>query len=146
MILPETVATTTHGTFDLDSGAYELKVHGVARAPSSVPPPAWTVPPPALVNSVDNPSLPQDYRTKYMTFSNPGGVPTPWSVSAIDSTTTVSYLPIGQATSPQQLVFIDIHAFTDSGDTATGEYFTVQPVIRELSSPVLRGNMQAEFR
>lgn len=148
MILPE-VVNTSLGTVNMMGKT--LRVHGVIRAPASSTPPAWSFQPPALVDPASNPNLPRDYRTKYITFSNPGSTPTPWeiqTISTFDLDTT--YKPIGGVTTQPSFRFVRVDFVTDQEcptPPCDGDYFITQPIIKDdTGATLLRGNMQAEYR
>lgn len=147
MILPLSVQTGPSSTVSLLGTT--LKVNGAIQAPASSTPPAWSIQPPALASFASNPNLPRDYRTKYITFSNPGGAPTPWETT-ITISDQLQHPPIGGVTGQMfDILALDFVTDQECGTPPCGgDYFITQPVIKDdgSGSVLLRGNMQAEYR
>ncbi|MBI5434005.1 MAG: hypothetical protein HZA52_14330 [Planctomycetes bacterium] len=144
--------------------SYQVQINGTQRFLSALsatgfpqvinPPPAWTVPPAALPTPVVDPTLPVDFRTRYINLTNPPAqqVPTPWSYAT--PTFATQYQPLLGATGYVQ-TFLRVPPSSQplDDDEAAGQptpylrYFNMQMVATNVITNLVRwSNLQHEYR
>ncbi len=139
------------GGYTLSQGVHSVHVNGQKQSPPAPPtvPTGWTQPPGTLQFPVVKTSLPADYDTKYIRFTNIGGVPTPWPQALTSGDFVQQYQPLAQATVPQRFDFV---LFSEpDNECVPGPcehwYFNTQVVIKDdLGNKLLRSNLQPEYR
>jgi len=129
----------------------ELKINGANEMPT-MHPPAWYRPPGTLETPPKDTSLPIGYRSKYISFR--ASPPAPWSEVIAVQTNFKSYSPLSHASATVDLQFGLASVIVDDecmgGPPCSETYFNTQVVFSTApsptGSPVLRSNLQAEFR
>ena len=107
---------------------------------------AWRQPPATLVPSKVKATLPLDYQTKYIRFTDVSLPSLPWGGTVAPSHEE-SFAPLAGLTGMNPLDFIRFEVLDDESTASDHWYFANQAeVFDDVGSDLLRSNLQVEYR
>jgi hypothetical protein len=140
------ILPTTAGGVALNTSSRYLRLHDTTVTPVGTSAgDGWIHPPGALASPPSLGSLPQDFRTKYISFASQAAPDI-----TLGSSASFSWQPLANATT-QSLSFMVVDLVDDecSASPCAHDYYNLQCLIVDSpggSTQLLRSNMQGEYR